>query len=71
MRIGQVIQRLRKERNQTQETVAAELGVTIGAVSKWETKQLAFRYGADEWISKPFLPEQIVTCAVKETENEK
>ena len=36
MNIGAQIQMLRKEHNITQETLAAEMGVTVGAVSKWE-----------------------------------
>lgn len=37
MEIGKQIQRLRREKNLTQERLAAALGVTSGAVSKWET----------------------------------
>lgn len=36
MDIGKKIQALRKERNITQEALASEMGVTVGAVSKWE-----------------------------------
>ncbi|MDE7017947.1 MAG: response regulator [Lachnospiraceae bacterium] len=36
MNIGKRIQALRKEKNMTQEVLAAEMGVTVGAVSKWE-----------------------------------
>lgn len=36
MNIGIQIQTLRRKRNITQETLAAEMGVTVGAVSKWE-----------------------------------
>lgn len=36
MNIGTQIQTLRKQRGITQETLAAEMGVTVGAVSKWE-----------------------------------
>lgn len=35
--IGQIIRRLRKERNFTQEELAEQLGVTAQAVSKWES----------------------------------
>ncbi|MCM1539962.1 MAG: helix-turn-helix domain-containing protein [Blautia sp.] len=37
MNIGKQILALRKKRGITQETLAAEMGVTVGAVSKWET----------------------------------
>lgn len=37
MNIGKQIYVLRKKMNITQETLAAEMGVTVGAVSKWET----------------------------------
>lgn len=36
MNIGTQIQSLRKKQGITQETLAAEMGVTVGAVSKWE-----------------------------------
>ena len=36
MHFGTTLQTLRKERNLTQEELAAELGVTAAAVSKWE-----------------------------------
>lgn len=36
MNIGKQIQVLRKQKGITQETLAAEMGVTVGAVSKWE-----------------------------------
>ena len=36
MNIGTIILTLRKQRNITQEALAAELGVTAAAVSKWE-----------------------------------
>lgn len=36
MNIGTQIQALRKKQGITQETLAAEMGVTVGAVSKWE-----------------------------------
>ena len=34
--MGQIIRKLRKERNLTQEELAEQLGVTFQAVSKWE-----------------------------------
>lgn len=37
MYIGNQILELRKKRGMTQETLAAEMGVSVGAVSKWET----------------------------------
>ena len=36
MHIGNRILELRKQKNVTQEALAAELGVTAAAVSKWE-----------------------------------
>ena len=36
MNIGKIILELRKQKNVTQEALAAELGVTAAAVSKWE-----------------------------------
>lgn len=36
MTLGKTIQELRKQKNVTQEELAAELGVTAAAVSKWE-----------------------------------
>ena len=36
MNIGKQIQTLRKQKGITQEALAAEMGVTVGAVSKWE-----------------------------------
>lgn len=37
MYIGNQILELRKKHGMTQETLAAEMGVSVGAVSKWET----------------------------------
>lgn len=37
IKIGKVIQRLRKERNLTQEQLAKFIGVSTPAVSKWES----------------------------------
>lgn len=37
MNMGKQISKLRKGRGITQEALAAEMGVTVGAVSKWET----------------------------------
>ena len=34
--MGQIIRRLRKERNLTQDELAEQLGVTFQAISKWE-----------------------------------
>ena len=36
MNLGKMILELRKKKNVTQEELAAELGVTAAAVSKWE-----------------------------------
>lgn len=36
MRIGTQIRVLRRQKGMTQEALAAEMGVTVGAVSKWE-----------------------------------
>lgn len=35
--LGKLIKTLRKEKNMTQEDLASKLGVTISAISKWET----------------------------------
>ena len=37
MNLGKMILELRKQKHVTQEELAAELGVTAAAVSKWET----------------------------------
>ncbi|MDE7297236.1 MAG: helix-turn-helix domain-containing protein [Lachnospiraceae bacterium] len=37
MNVGKQISALRKKHNITQEALAGEMGVTGGAVSKWET----------------------------------
>lgn len=37
MNLGSMLQELRKNKNITQEQVARELGVSVAAVSKWET----------------------------------
>lgn len=37
MILGKRILELRKQHNMTQENLAAEMGVSIAAVSKWET----------------------------------
>ena len=37
MKIGEVIRKYRKENHLTQEEMANDLGVTVPAVSKWET----------------------------------
>ena len=36
MNLGSQIQALRRKKGITQEILAAEMGVTVGAVSKWE-----------------------------------
>ena len=66
--IGQNIRRLRRERNLTQEEVAAHLGISFQSVSKWERGEgypditllpaLAnyFRITIDELLSKTTLP---------------
>ena len=38
MSIGQIIKRLRKERNWTQEELAEQLNITYQAISKWENE---------------------------------
>lgn len=50
MNLGNKIQKLRKERNITQEDLASELGVTAAAVSKWENDYT--------------LPDIIMLCAI-------
>lgn len=37
IQVGKKIYELRKSKDLTQETLASELGVSIAAVSKWET----------------------------------
>ncbi|MCC3869924.1 helix-turn-helix domain-containing protein [Terrisporobacter mayombei] len=37
LEIGQVIYKLRKEKNITQEALAKTVGVSVAAVSKWES----------------------------------
>lgn len=37
MLIGEQIRALRSQKKITQEILAAEMGVTVGAVSKWES----------------------------------
>ena len=50
MNLGKNIYDLRKSRNVTQEQLAAELGVTAAAVSKWETGNT--------------LPDVLMVCAI-------
>ncbi len=52
IKIGKVIQRLRKERNLTQEQLAKFIGVSTPAVSKWESEIPRYRIIA--FISRLF-----------------
>ena len=45
LKLATNIRTLRKERALTQEQLAAALGVTIGAVSKWESSTTTWKQG--------------------------
>lgn len=53
MNLGSKIQELRKQKNMTQEELAAELGVTAAAVSKWENGYT--------------LPDILMLCAIADS----
>ena len=55
MILGKRILELRKRHSMTQEKLANEMGVSIGAVSKWETTE----YGAEYFVYKPFSFEHL------------
>jgi len=77
MKIGEIIKKLRKDRDVTQETLADYLGITYQAVSKWENGTALpditlvvplanfFGVSADELFS---LNEQITNDKIKEYE---
>ena len=74
MGIGKQIQLLRKQKNITQETLAAEMGVSVAAVSKWENGNsmpdiimlcaLAdfFRVTTDELLGRNNKMQNIIVC---------
>lgn len=74
MTIGKQIQLLRKQKSVTQEMLASEMGVSVAAVSKWETGNsmpdiimlctLAdyFKVSTDELLGRNFKMQNIIVC---------
>ena len=78
MRIGNKILELRKQKNITQEELAAELGVTAAAISKWENGYTLpdilmlcaladyFSVTTDELLGRPTTSKQAIVVAQTE-----
>lgn len=78
MNFGKTILELRKKKNVTQEEMAAELGVTAAAVSKWENNYTLpdilmlcaladyFEVTTDELLGRNMLPKQAIIVAETE-----
>ena len=75
MNFGKTISELRKNKNVTQEEMAAQLGVTAAAVSKWENDYTLpdilmlcaladyFQVTTDELLGRNPVPEQAIIVA--------
>lgn len=75
MNLGKTILEMRKQKNVTQEELAAELGVTAAAVSKWENGYTLpdvlmlcaladyFRVSTDELLGRSVMQKQAVIIA--------
>ena len=78
MNLGKTILELRKKKNVTQEDLAAELGVTAAAVSKWENGYTlpdvlmlcaladCFQVTTDELLGRSAARKQAIVVAAKE-----
>ena len=78
MNLGKTILELRRKKNVTQEEMAAELGVTAAAVSKWENGYTLpdvlmlcaladyFAVSTDELLGRSVMRKQAIVVAEKE-----